>query len=197
MKQNKTFLEIENSIKSIALSAIVNPVQNHKLGRNILMVNLSGTHSSILIYDETKGMSEIGTMRYTIRGGKVFVSEFEVHEEFQGLGIGRTMFEFALAHGDAMGATYAYGYAKPTNNVKGVSVQGKNMFKEEQKAIMEVYKKLGCSFDNPQNEGTIDKIFEQRWLTGEKTGNVSEEIKPILMQVVQRDKKQSMGWSKG
>ena len=113
--ENSKLLSIKNSIENYTTNAIIDIIPNKKLNKNLLMVNLSGSHSTILIYDGDSGFREIGTIRYSIKGKSVFISEFEVTENFQGAGIGRTMFEFALAHADAMGATYAYGYAKPTN----------------------------------------------------------------------------------
>lgn len=193
--ENSKLLKVKSLIEGYTTNAIIDVVTNKKLGKNLLMVNLSGTHSTILIYDGDKGLSEIGTIRYAIRGDSVFISEFEVEESFQGAGIGRTMFEFALAHADAMGATYAYGYAKPTNAVKGVSKLGEDNFIAEQQAIMEVYKRLGCSFDNPKNEGTIDKMFEQKWQPTQKYQKLDKNMLPILTKVVEATKNESL--SKG
>ena len=193
--ENSKLLKVKSLIEGYTTNAIIDVVTNKKLGKNLLMVNLSGTHSTILIYDGDKGLNEIGTIRYAIRGDSVFISEFEVEESFQGAGIGRTMFEFALAHADAMGATYAYGYAKPTNAVKGVSKAGEDNFFAEQKAIMEVYKKLGCNFNNPKNEGTIDRMFEQKWQPTQKYQKLDKNMLPILSKVVEATKNESL--SKG
>lgn len=193
--ENSKLLSIKNSIENYTTNAIIDIIPNKKLNKNLLMVNLSGSHSTILIYDGDSGFRGIGTIRYSIKGKSVFISEFEVTENFQGAGIGRTMFEFALAHADAMGATYVYGYAKPTNAVKGVSKAGEDNFFAEQKAIMEVYKKLGCNFNNPKNEDTLDKMFEQEWQPTQKYKKLDKNMLPILTKVVEATKNESL--SKG
>ena len=141
--ENKKLEELANSIKKYNGNVVTQIVFNKKLGKPFLMVFTSTTHRNIMVFDANHGLNEVGIIRYSLQSNSAFVSEFEVKESAQGGGIGRLMFEFAAAHADAVGLTKLYGYAKPTNAIKGVSEFGKDCYSSEQETLIKIYEKLG------------------------------------------------------
>ncbi len=184
--------EIASSIKKFNSSVQTQIVYLNKHVGPLLMVFTSTTHRNIMVFDANHGLNEIGVIRYSLRPNSVFISEFEVSESVQGAGVGRLMFNFAAAHADAVGATLLYGYAKPTNAIKGVSVEGKDCYAQELKALIKIYEKLGCSFDSPENENNMDKKFTLSWQPSERYSALSSEQLNMLKRVVEHEKQRGL-----
>ena len=98
------FLDVINTISSITPNFVHDTFKVKALNKELLCVFLPGSSNSILLYDENCGLNNVGEIRYVIRDGKCFVSTFETDKNFQQMGIGRFMFNLALAHADAVGA---------------------------------------------------------------------------------------------
>lgn len=185
--ENKSLKEIEEFIKKYTDDAFIKKVSIEKMNKDVLFVVLDQSTYKVMLFEESNGMKEIGIIRYAVRGEKVFISEFEVNEKYQGNGLGRLLFDFALAHADTLGVSYAFGCATPTSNIKGITGTGLERYKKEKQAIYEIYKKLGCNFDNPANDTEDDPIFDQTWVNGEKFKSAS----PIVCDLVLNYKEQS------
>ena len=147
--------------------------KNHKLNKYFLLMSIKGSHDKLMIFDPEDDMFNIATLLYTARGNKAYISSFEVHEEYQQNGFGRLMFEIALTHADILGITHVYGDVDPINNIKGVSGIEGVTFQDEQNALIKIYQKLGCSFD--QNT----ERFYQKWKSGEKI----KQANPLVLEV--------------
>lgn len=176
--------DIEVSIKKYSKEAIIQKVYNKSLKRDLLFVFVEGSCKKVMIFDQFRGLNEIATIRYSVAGKRVSLSEFRVNEDYQRNGIGRFMFEFALTHGDAVGAEYVVGFANPTDPIKGVSEDcGRD---DEMLALIEIYKKLGCRFSNVND--VYGAQFEQRWISGEKVKGADETMRNLVDLVVGYEK---------
>ena len=124
MNANVRLYDIETAIKRHFKDVYTEVIKFKKIDRPLLFV-IRKKHDRILkLFDETKGLNEIAVIRYSITKDRVFVSTFEVNKDYQQKGIGKFMFQFALAHSDLLGATYLYGHADPIDEIKGVSKYG-------------------------------------------------------------------------
>lgn len=182
-----TFEDIKKTFLKYNPDCFIKIIRNEKMKKDLLFVSTDGTLNRIEIFDEAKGLNKIAVIMYSIRRNRVFVSEIEVNENYQENGIGRFMFEFAMAHGDLKGATSIFGYALPTNNIKRVSSKhGLNRYEEETLHLIEIYKKLGCKF---KQKGDYDnEMFEQTWKSGEKFKGLSENIQNLAKELVKHQK---------
>lgn len=136
--------------------------KNQKLQQQFILMAIKGIHNKIMLIDELNNMFEFATILYSIHGKKIYLSSFEVNENYQQNGFGRLLFEIAIAHGDILDATEIYGEASPINNIKGVSDAENSTFEDEEKAIFTIYEKLGCKI-NPLNHN-----FYNKWTSGKK-----------------------------
>lgn len=183
----KAYEEIVNKIRSFTKEFVAQPFYFKNLDKDILCVYLyGGTHTSLLLYDNESGYNEVGEIRYRENKNQVFIAQFETNVAFQKCGLGRFMFNLALAHGDAVGATYANGCIAPTNVIKGVS--GKGGYMEEKAALVEIYKKLGCRISiTPTNSSKFSSDFAeffQSWEPGAKLRALPSDQKQFLHTVV-------------
>ena len=187
------FSKVINTISSITPNFIYDTFKVKALNKELLCVFLPGSSNSILLYDENCGLNNVGEIRYVIRDGKCFVSTFETDKNFQQMGIGRFMFNMALAHADAVGAKTAYGYPNPTNEIMGVSSGEEDMFEKEKQTLLKIYEKLGCKVENISiNENAVmEKKFEICWNHGERYGALSKKQQQFVKRVVTLEKQQN------
>lgn len=144
--------EIIEQINCITPDQTAIEFQNKNFDRSFLLMAIKGFRYRLLIFDETSDMTQIAELLYSVRGNKIYISSFEVNENYQQNGLGRMLFEIAMTHGDILGATRIYGDADPINNIKGVSDNENATFEDEQQAIFTIYQKLGCTI-NPETHG--------------------------------------------
>ena len=168
-------------IESVFPNQITIKFTHNNFDRPFLLIAIKGSHQKLLIYDELFNMTKVGEILYAIRGHKVYISSFEVNEDYQQNGIGRLLFNLAATHGDIENATFIYGDADPINNIKGVSGQEGVTFEDEQQAIFKIYQKLGCTV-NPETHG-----FYQVWKLGEKTKQASPLVLEIANILAEKD----------
>lgn len=188
------FEKVFNVINRVTQEYCANEFYHKGLNKSFLFVYLAGPHHTILVYDENCGVKEIAEIRYVIKGQDCFISQFETDAEFQGNGIGRNIFNFALAHADIKGATKVCGYANPTDAIKGVSdVEGNNSDKEK-KTLYKIYEKLGCKIldVDPQFNFVDTKKFSQFWNTGEKYNALSPKQKIFVKRLLNLEKQNSL-----
>ena len=186
----KEYLDIINNINGITRQYVANTFYFEKLNKNLLCVYLfGGAHTSILLYDDKHSIKEVGEIRYNCSKDRIFISQFECDYDFQRCGLGRFMFNLALAHADSVGATNIYGYASPTDAIKGVSGNGVS-YKEETMKLLDIYKGLGCKITKKPNGYDADSMWEfsQQWNSGEKLNSLPLEQKQFLHKMVNMQK---------
>ena len=182
--------DIEKSIKKYTNEAVMGKVYNEKLRKNVLIVLLyGGSGLKVRVYDETRGLDEIGAMSYSIIGKRMSISSFVVKEDFQRNGIGRLMFEFATAHADFQNVDYLHGVIDPTDPIKGVSSEENFDIEPERNALIKIYKKLGCDVASVNVGGEQKLIFDQTWKHGEKFNSVDAQRRKMIEEVVKQQNK--------
>lgn len=173
MDKNSQLDEIAAAIGEYGFA--VQQIENIKLNKTLIVAIKKGSRGRIMIFAGKYGMNDIASMDYTINSKGVYVSTFVVSEEMQQNGIGRFMWNLAMAHGDSYGKTCIYGEANPTDPIRGVSGEDGVTFEQEKEKIMEIYSKLGCSFD--------DESFRRTWKAGEILKDSGEDIISLVNRI--------------
>ena len=151
-------------------------VLNKKLQKNLIVAMKKQPRGKIMVFDNARGFFEVATILYNINSRGVYLSEFMVNEDYQQCGVGRMIFNLAMAHGDKCGKILIYGVADPTDPIKDVSEKGD--YNLEVKTIRDIYKKLGCTIEN-ENE------FKRVWNEGEIVASLCEKEKELIAQVTE------------
>ena len=177
-----SYKSIEQSIRKYIPDAVIDLVNVEKLKKELLFVSTKPNIYSLKVFDEFSGLDQVAEIRYSINGSSVYISSFVVNEEYQQKGIGKMLFEYALAHGDCMGASRIYGTASPTDPFKGVSSKDDSEYTYDKEVITlkAIYKKLGCRFIDNEN-------FMYTWEQNKKMDKVNPKIKNMIEKCVERD----------
>lgn len=171
--------DIEKSIRRYTNDIVTMKVFNRTLNRELLFVFTSGSSNRVLVYDQFKGLDNVAEINFSARSGKVFITSFVVKMDYQQNGIGKFLLDFALAFGDCLGSEYAYLYANPTDPIKGVSDKGFN-YQKEKEILNTIYERLGFKENLDYKSYLDERLFEQRWLQGEKLKNADKSINDFV-----------------
>ena len=172
----KGYEEIIGDIKKFTNQFVYDTFSCKKLNMDLLCLYLYGAHPSLMVFHKDYGINHIAEINYRVAGDKCFISTFECVPQFQGNGIGKFLFNMAMAHADALGATKIYGYINPTDEIKGVQSKA-NSLEPEKEALKQIYTKLGCNLSNEDVFGNhaSEVKFEQSWAHGEKLKGLSQQ----------------------
>ena len=169
--------EIAATIQSYGFEA--QQIESIKLNEPIIVAIKNDSRGKIMIFSEKYGMDCIASISYAINNVGVYVSTFVVIEEMQQKGIGRLMWDLAMAHGDSLGKTCIYGEANPTDPIYGVSGEEGVNFKQEQEKIREIYGKLGCKLDG--------KNFIRTWRQGEILKSSNKDVISLINKINKKE----------
>lgn len=172
--------KINNSVRTYIIF-------NRKLNKPFLLAAVTKKSSKISLFAAGFGVSSVATLKYTIKPDRIFISSFEVNKQFQRNGLGKTIFNLALAHGDLEGATNAYGHAMPIDDIKGVP-NTENYYEATQRVLYKIYEKLGCEFDFYGDNNT----FTINWQSGDRFENLQDEFKEIAEDLAGNKKENSL-----
>ena len=181
------FEPLINNIKQYTTSAIFAVVHNPNLGTDLLYVYTRGASRKILVFDKTENLRPIAKLLYNIGSHTINLSSIEVEEEYQRNGIGSSLMQLMLAHGDSLGATNLYGMAKPINNIKGITIVGKDCMQEEFGAIKQFYCANGCTFDAETDPYSDEYDFSQSWQGGEKIKSLDDNLLEFACQILAKE----------
>ena len=173
--------QIEKEIKKMAPHAPMKRFHFSNPQMDFLCVYIEGSKQFIRLFDENHGLDIVSSIGYRINSNSCFISSFETLEELQGLGLGRFVYNMALAHADMQGAKSSYGDLSPTNSIKGVSAFGEEHFSEEIEALIQIYSKLGNNLDVSQENGSIR--FSSSWNAGDRIKLLSNEQLELLQEI--------------
>lgn len=161
---------IKETLKNYGFN--IEQFKSQNFNKPLLVAMKKSTHGKILIFCDGYGLDQIALASYNINNKGVYLSQFVVNEEFQQKGIGRFMFELAMAHGDYCGVNCVYGVANPTDAIADVSNKKDVTFDKEKQIIKEIYLKLGCTL-NGEN-------FIRTW----KQGEIIKESNKIIISLI-------------
>lgn len=178
---NKAMEKLNNLIKQIkkynpdALCVIVNDKQ---FSAPFLLVSTNNIKQKIMLFDGNAELDQFAEISYSRPSKGMVLASFFVDEEYQQQGFGKFLFNLACAHADILGANHLAGSAHPTDPIKGVS-NNEDSFDAEQQTIIEIYKKLGCTFE----EGST--FFEQNWTNGDKIKNANSLTQELAYKIAE------------
>lgn len=181
------FESLINNIKQYTTSAIFAVVHNPTLDTDLLYVYTRGASRKILVFDKTKDIKPIAKVLYNIGKYAINLSSIEVEEDYQRNGIGSSLMQLMLAHGDSLGATELHGMAKPINNIKGITIVGKDCMQEELCAIKQFYCANGCTFDEETDIYADEYDFSQSWQGGEKVKDLDDNLLEFACQILSKE----------
>lgn len=174
--------KLEEKIKEIVPNIPIKKVYIKSANKTFLCACVEGATCSIRLYDEDCGLDHVASIDYRPTAQSCFISAFETKEHFQRLGLGRFIYNMALAHADMLGVTYSYGIIEPTNNIKDVSKFYKDCREEEIEALKEIYEHLGNNIEPAQNGESL-KLFSN-WKSGERIKLLNKAQKELLKEFV-------------
>ena len=178
---DKNLNEFIEHIESVSPDQTSVLFKNHKLNQCFLIMSIKGSHNKIMILNPEDDFCDIATILYAIRGNKTYIASIEVNEDYQQNGFGRLLFEIALAHTDLCGLTLAYGDVDPINSIKGVSNVEGTTYEDEKTALIAIYQKLGCTYNETTNR------FHQKWKSGEKIKHANPLVLKIANILAEKD----------
>ena len=173
--ENLKFQQIINEINKYTQNVVFQVVFNQKLNKELLVCFTTSSKSSIMVFDENSNINEIAKISYAIRGNNVVVSSIEVNSDYQQNGIAKMLFNIALAHADFQLANNAFGDVDPINDIRGID---KDNFEKHKETLIEIYKKLGCSYCEETNR------FNISWEHGERIELLTEQEQQVFNSVV-------------
>lgn len=181
------FESMIKSIKQYNPTAAMEVVHNEKLSQDFLYVYVRGASRKIMVFEEGNEIKPVATVLYSIGSSTVNISSLEVDEKFQRNGIGTSLMQTILAHGDCLGATRLKGSATPINTIKDVSSFAEDNRQQEQQAINSFYSANGCHFIEGQTYTTDGEKFEQMWKSGEKIKSLPEDLILLTSAIVETE----------
>lgn len=168
---------LEKEIKERLIDSVTYVIKSYpKLNESILIVFFKNSANKIKLFCEGSWMDPIAEITYTQHKGRVFISSYEVLEEYQQKGLGRLLFNLALAHADYNGITSLYGHATPINSVQGINNEEEGAYEKIQEVLYKIYEKLGCKFDFYGDNNT----FSQEWKNGDRFNNLPVEFQSLI-----------------
>lgn len=183
--KNLSLHNLKDEILNLSDSVFVQIVHSSTLDKDFLLTYTSGTHEKIMLFDGKRGFNQIALIYYAIKGTKIKITDFEVDIEYQNKGIGRFLFNLALALSDLQGKVFAYGDANPINEIKGIeSVKNVDSYTQHIVKLFEIYQSLGCSFNQKED---INR-FETSWKHGEKFNSLNETQQEIVINMLNFNK---------
>ena len=144
-------------------------------------VYIEGTASTIRLYDEEHELKEVAEIRYNIKSNSCYIINFRTIPELQQKGLGRFIFNLALAHADELERISAYGFIAPTDPIAGVSDVKVNCYTEEYAALINIYTQLGNKVNG--KEVLDNLIFESKWKQGERMDMLSPHLQTFIKQI--------------
>lgn len=173
--------KLNNLIKQIKKynpDALCIVVDDKQFNEPFLLVSTNSMKQKIMLFDGNSDLDQFAEISYSRPTKGMVLASFFVDEECQQQGYGKFLFNLACTHADVLGATHLAGSAHPTDPIKGVS-NNEDSFEKEQQTIIEIYKKLGCSFENDST------FFEQHWTNGDKLKNASPLIQELAYKIAE------------
>ena len=179
------FNKLKQEIKQYNPDTLCIVVDDEKFKTPFMLVSTNNMKQKIMLFDGNNGLNRFAEISYSRPKKGIVLATFEVDENHQQQGFGRFLFNLATSHADILGSTYLTGTAHPTATIKGVSkptnsALDEEAFNKEQETINEIYKKLGCTFDNENNT-----FFEQHWKSGDKIKNASPLVQDLAYQIAE------------
>ena len=141
---------------------------------------------TIQVFREGQGTDEQAHICFSISPIACYVSSFKVKADLQQKGIGRTLFNMACAISDLKGVTTVWGIISPIDDIKGVSDNSVMSHFREQKALIDIYAKLGNRIDEDMDGGCI---FITDFMPGKRIAKLNNEQVKFLKMIDKIEKK--------
>lgn len=173
--------KLNNLIKQIKKynpDALCIIVDDKQFNEPFLLVSTNNIKQKIMLFDGNTDLEQFAEISYSRPTKGMILATFIVDEEHQQQGYGKFLFNLACAHADVLGGHHLAGTAHPTDPIKGVSGTDAS-FDEEQKTIIEIYKKLGCTFEDGST------YFEQHWNNGDKIKNANSLTQELAYKIAE------------
>lgn len=171
---------LQQQIKSIVPQCPSKIVHIDKADKDFLCVAVIGHPHSIRLYDEDHGIHEIANIEYNANKVQCYISSFETDENFQSMGLGRYIYNMALAHADMLGATFSSGDINPINNIQALSNRGIYDREEEIRFLKNAYQNLGNEIEKHDYDGFSTYKFTSTWEHGERVAMLDDAQKEIV-----------------
>ncbi len=123
-------------------------------------------------------------IRYELRDYGMHIGYFKTQYEYQGLGIGKFIYQLAQAHADKLGLKFSNGLICPIGDIKGITSSEPGNLQREYKFLTLMYHALGNNIVEKKTFQGINLEFEDNWKRGQKLAKLSENQKEYLDKIV-------------
>ena len=179
---NKSMEKLNYLIKQIKKynpDALCVVVDDKSFKEPFLLVSTNNIKQKIMLFDGNTDLEQFAEISYSRPTKGMILATFEVDEEHQQQGFGRFLFNLACAQADILGCHHLAGTAHPTAPIKGVSSEEHDIFEQEQQVIIDIYKKLDCTFADDST------FFEQHWTNGDKIKNANPLTQELAYKIAE------------
>ena len=142
----------------------------------------------IELYDENNSLAPVSYIKYQVQKDGFFIWYFKTDFDYQGLGLGKYIYQLAQAHADLLNITRSQGLISPIGRIKGVDTDSDYQTKKEMDFLMLLYHALGNKIDKLSDGTTTMMVFSDNWKQGEKCAKLNNEQKYFVECIVEYEK---------
>lgn len=164
----------------VDVPVIFSEVYVEKAKRTFICAHFKLDDYKMCLYDPKKeSTAPVSRIDYHFNYQGLHISHFKTSAEYQNQGLGRKVYNLAMAHADSVGITYSHGYILPTGEIKAFSNKQAYSELERLNFLKDVYKNL----DNvviPLINDVFEYEFESTWKHNERVSMLPLEEKEFI-----------------
>ena len=174
-QKNNEIVDSENFLKQkfkIEHSSLCGNVFIKKAQKNFVIKFGIETFGSkmhkIELFDENKPFESASYIEYQIQKDGIFICYFQTDYNYQGLGLGKYVYQLAQAHADLLNLSRSEGLISPIGRIKGVDTdQDYHADKDHEFSMY---------------------VFREKWEQGQKYAKLNDEQKDFVESIVKYEK---------
>ena len=142
----------------------------------------------IELFDENKPFDSASYIKYQIHKDGIFICYFQTDFNYQGLGLGKYVYQLAQAHADLLKLTHSEGLISPIGRIKGVDTDSDYHAEKEMDFLLLLYHALGNKIDKIEDHEFSMYVFSDKWEQGQKYAKLNDEQKDFVENIVEYEK---------
>lgn len=166
----KRFRELAKAIickLDIPTPIIFTEVYVEKAKRHFLCAHFQLDDYKMCLFDPKEGPYIVSRIDYHFNTLGCHISHFKTEVQYQGKGLGRKVYDLAMAHADIMGYRESHGYIMPTGEIKAFSNRGAYDELDRIEYLKNTYTSLGNKVTALTND-VFEYEFSSKWAPHEQ-----------------------------
>lgn len=150
-----------------------------KANKHFLCAHFKLDDYKMCLFDPKVGPEFICRIDYHFNGLGCHISHFKTFVDYQGKGLGRKVYDLALAHADSVGHRASHGYIMPTGEIKAFSNRGAYDEYERIEYLKNTYTHLGNTVTRLVND-VFEYEFSSTWAPHERMSKLNIEEREFI-----------------